>query len=314
MSSPVAIGKRFGHFKGIVAAALVIGLLQSGMALAAQSALRVMPRSLNFGREVFAALGATSNPQPVTISNPKTKAAQPLTIADFSVGGPNSGDFAVADPNNCKGMVLAPGESCVVQATFAPTSLGKRNGTFSATDAAGNSTKPVTLSGTGVRGVLLFSSQQLFFGRVQVDASGAEVVSLINDNPVALDVTGISTEGTGFTASQDCKGVLAGGGSCEVLVIFSPISAAKTTKGTTVSGTLIVADDAQNSPHTVRLSAVAFGPAVVPTPTPAAAPSPTPTPSQSSSPTLAATATPSPIPPATPSQTPAASAYLRKSA
>ncbi len=98
LSSTAAISKRF-HFRAIAAAALITGLLQPGTALAAQSALRIKPASLNFGREVFAVSGAAGNPEPVTISNPKTKAALPLTIANFSIGGPNSGDFSVADPN-----------------------------------------------------------------------------------------------------------------------------------------------------------------------------------------------------------------------
>ncbi len=76
------------------------------------------------------------------------------------------------------------------------------------------------------------------------------------------------------STSQNCVGELAGGGgSCRISVGVSPV-AARTGKGTPISGMLEIADDAAGSPHKVRLSAIvvaAGDPAPAPTPTPAPA-------------------------------------------
>src|SRR6202166_1840734 len=138
------------------------------------------------------------------------------------------------------------------------------------------------------RGPLKFQPHALSFGRVQVGTSIAKSVTLTNNTKVAIDISHIATTGTVYSASQNCLGMLAAsGGTCEVSVLFSPIKAKKV-KGTQLTSTLTLKDDATNNPQKVSLSGVAFG---TPTATPTATPTPTPTPTQS--PTPAATPTPS---------------------
>jgi outer membrane biosynthesis protein TonB len=155
------------------------------------------------------------------------------------------------------------------------------------------------------RGKITYQPHRLRFSRVQLGTSRTLSVALSNKSTVAIDITKISVTGRGFTASQNCVGNLPIGSTCQVSVTFSPTSAKKA-KGTNVSGTLTVKDDASNNPQTVPLSAVAFGPAgsLTPTPTPSEPPTPTPSPGSSTTPTPGSTNTPSPARTTTPTPAP----------
>ncbi len=323
MEMPVKMGvpaekssARFRGFRTIPAVVLVASLLQSGAALAAGTTLRVTPGRLSFGSELFGVTGATSNPKTVTISNPKS-AAQPATIATLSIGGADPGDFALADPDGCKGKALEPGVSCAVEVTFTPTSLRARTGTLTVTDSAGHSANAVNVKGSGVPAALQFQPHTLSFGKLQRGTpSTPQPVTLTNNNPVALYINDI-VAGAGFMASQNCLGTLAAGDTCPISVTFDP-PAAKTSKASKVTGALKLADDAAASPQKVQLSGVAFGAAAPPTPTPTptqtptAAPTPTPTPAPTPLATPTPTETPTPMP--TPTPTPTVSATAAASA
>jgi len=249
---------------------------------------------LSFGAEVFGVTGATSKPRTVTISNPKS-AARPATIATLSIGDADSDDFTVEVPDDCSGTALAPGEKCSVEVTFTPTRLGAISSRLTVTDSSGHSGKPVALKGSGVRGALQFLPHTLSFPKTQRGTfSAPQLVTLSNKNPVALDISSITPE-SGFTAESNCLGTLAAGGTCEVSVTFSP-PAAKNSKGSKMTGALILTNDAAASPQKVQLSGVEFGTAPPPTPTSSPAPTPSATPTP-------ATPTPTPIPTATPAPT-----------
>ena len=284
--------------------ALLVSLLQSGGAFAAGTTLRVTPGSLSFGAEVFGVSGATSKAKTVTISNPKS-AAQPATIATLSLGGADPGNFAVEDPNGCKGTALPPGKKCTVEVTFTPTKLGALSGTLTVTDSGGHSATPVGLKGSGVPGALQFKPHTLSFPKTQRGTfSAPQQVALTNNNPVALEISNV-TAGGAFMAKNSCPETLAAGVSCQVSVIFSP-PAAKNSNASKLTGALMMADDATASPQRVQLSGIAFGTAPTPTPTPTATPTPSPTPTPTPTPTQAArpTPTPTPTPTATPTPTP----------
>ncbi len=153
------------------------------------------------------------------------------------------------------------------------------------------------------RGPLNFAPHALSFGRVQVGVPVAKPVTLTNKGGVAISINQIITAGTGYSASQNCATVAAGGGTCVVTVTFDPVKAKKP-KGTTVTGTLTLKDTATNTPQKVSLSAVAFG---TPTPTPTATPTPTRVPTATPTPTptpTPATPTPTPTPTHSPAPTP----------
>ena len=264
----------------VATVALVSVLAIPAGAFAKTSALVVTPKTVSLENEVLGVSGATSPALPVTISNPK-KSLAPITITGFSLGGKESGDFTVLDPNNCKGSAVAPDSSCTVEVTFTPTKLGARSATFTATDSTGENTKAITVKGKGIAGVLGIETKELSFGKVQVGTSNTIAESLTNANSVALAIDLIGTTGKGFSQTNTCGLTLPGNnGTCTVSVTFTPTSG-KTAKGTPVSGSLVLTDDAAGSPEKVKLSAVEV-PApsgTPPTPTPAAGhPTPTPAP------------------------------------
>jgi uncharacterized repeat protein (TIGR01451 family) len=100
------------------------------------------PSSLDFGSQ---AIGSTSAAKTVTLSN---TGSAPIAVSSVAIGGTNAGDFAISsDP--CTGTAIAPGGSCAVQATFAPSATGPRAATLSFVDDADDSPQTAALSGTG---------------------------------------------------------------------------------------------------------------------------------------------------------------------
>ncbi|MGO9896122.1 MAG: choice-of-anchor D domain-containing protein [Bryobacteraceae bacterium] len=122
--------------------------------------VNVSSTNLNFGN---VQTGATSSPQPVTVTNVGT--AQ-LTISAIAVSGGNVGDFA--QTNTC-GATLAPNATCAINVTFTPTNTGTRSSSVLITDNAPGSPQSVNLSGTGTGftvtpgvSVLTFAGTQQF--------------------------------------------------------------------------------------------------------------------------------------------------------
>jgi hypothetical protein len=92
--------------------------------------------NLNFGSQ---AVGTTSSPKPVTLTN---KGTNTLTFGSIVA----SGDFAETD--NCLGG-LAPRGTCTINVTFSPTQSGIRTGNLILNDNDGNAPQKVPLTGTG---------------------------------------------------------------------------------------------------------------------------------------------------------------------
>ena len=111
----------------------------SGPNLTAPSAI-LSPASLTFASQ---AIGTTSGPQTVTLTNPVNGNSAPLTISSTVAVG----DFAIAQ-NTC-GRLLAAGGSCTISLTFTPTASGARTGQLAVFDNAPNLQQGVILNGTG---------------------------------------------------------------------------------------------------------------------------------------------------------------------
>ena len=102
----------------------------------------VMPTSLSLGS---LALGATSAPQPVTLTDNGSVA---INVNSEIISGPNSADFVIST-NTCGGS-LAGSANCTLTVVFAPTANGTRTATLTFTDSAGNSPQTVSLTGSAV--------------------------------------------------------------------------------------------------------------------------------------------------------------------
>jgi Abnormal spindle-like microcephaly-assoc'd, ASPM-SPD-2-Hydin/Fibronectin type III domain len=138
--------------------------------------------SINFGSVMT---GASSSPQPVTLSN---VGSAPLTISSITIFGADTSDFA--QTNNC-GSTLAPNGSCTINVTFAPATTGQRGSSVAITDNAPGSPQTVSLLGTGTGfGVTPHASILTFNMTQQFTASGTVTWS------VDGIVGGLSTTGT----------------------------------------------------------------------------------------------------------------------
>jgi hypothetical protein len=101
-------------------------------------------------------------------------------------------------------------------------------------------------------GPVTLSNVSLNFGDIQVGVKSSPiVVTVTNNETVALNITGISTGGGVFTQTNTCGQPLApNGGTCTISVYFTPTATG------TATGTLMVTDGAGNSPQTASLTGI----------------------------------------------------------
>ena len=142
--TPTAPGNRYGT---VLITDNALGSPQtvtlSGMGGAAP-VVSLSATSLTFTSQ---ALGSTSSPQLITLTNTGTAA---LAINSITV----TGDFAQL--NTC-GAGLAPAASCAINVTFTPTAAGSRTGLLTITDNAPGSPQVVNLGGGGADFLLAVS-------------------------------------------------------------------------------------------------------------------------------------------------------------
>jgi hypothetical protein len=100
----------------------------------------VSPDQISFGQ---VAVGKSSSPEPVTVSN---NGNGEMFISSITFTGPNPGDFS--QTNNCNGVVAAQ-SSCTINVTFKPTASGTREAYLTLNDNSSPSPQLVSLSGDG---------------------------------------------------------------------------------------------------------------------------------------------------------------------
>ena len=193
-------------------------------------------------------IGTTSAAQAVTITNTGSLALQ---IAPFVV----TGDFTATD--DCHTSTgIAPGKSCSVNISFAPTAPGTRTGglTMTSNDAASPTT--ISLSGFAGAPIVSFSVPSLSFASQLVGTtSGTQSFTLTNTGDEPLTITSLAVSGD-FGQTNDCSATLAVSATCTVNVTFTPIL-----RGTR-NGAITLGDNAPGNPHRVTLQGTGIGPAV----------------------------------------------------
>jgi len=155
-----------------------------------QGAATLAPTTLSFDSQ---ALGTTSQPQTVTLTN---SGSLSLQISHIGISGPFS------ETNNC-GTTLGPSSTCTVSVTFAPTAAGSATGTLTLADSAADSPQTVELSGNSSSGIGL---------NVPSGGSASATVTAGATATYALAVGGTGMSGT---ASLSCTGTPAGA-ACSV--------------------------------------------------------------------------------------------------
>jgi hypothetical protein len=217
-------------------------------------AITFTPGTLNFSA---LSAGSTSLPLSVTLTN---SGNAPLTISAISLGGSNPADFS-APSSNCTAAPIAPGASCIATESFTPLVVGFRQAALLFADNAAGSPQSISLIGTEVSPVsapaLKFIPTSVTFpATTQGLANTPITVAITNGGAAPMHISNISAGGTSaadFTNSvATCATTtVAANASCTVSVTFSPLFSGSR------SETLIVTDDAPNSPQVLNIVASA---------------------------------------------------------
>jgi hypothetical protein len=191
----------------------------------------ISPTSLSFAPQL---LGTTSARKTVTVTNATTKRQRVSFVSAI-------GDFKQS--SQCRGRSLAPGASCTIRVAFAPKATGTQTGTLTVVE--GGTTMSVSLGGVGAQ-VKLSPATVSFQQAVIGSTSAVQKLTLTNNQPAALDISGITTSGD-FAETDSCGTSLAAHSSCKLDVTFAPTAIGKR------SGTLTVNADAPIVNQTVAL-------------------------------------------------------------
>ena len=206
----------------------------------------VSPSSINFGT-VYLGTITTKN---VTVTN---QGDAPMTITDpllSIVSGGNSNEFVAL--NLCP-KSLAAGKSCTISIIFvAGPFYTPQTAVLKVMDNAPGSPQTVGLSATVINPQASLSSYSLNFGKQKVGTtSAAQTVTLTNTGTTSLTLSTLSIGGDfSFATGTTCVngGTLAAKANCTIKVTFKPTSKALR------SGSVVITDNAQNSPQNISLS------------------------------------------------------------
>jgi hypothetical protein len=160
-----------------------------------------------------------------------------------------TGDFAETD--DCASLVPAAG-TCTFTVTFTPTAPGSRFGTILLGDDAAGSPHFVNLVGNGSSPIVVLNPTGLTFASAPVNStSSAQTITLSNTGNATLNISNIQMS-SDFAQTTNCPPALGFGTSCQFQVTFTP------TAGGARPGSLVLTDDAPDSPQTISLSGSGF--------------------------------------------------------
>jgi hypothetical protein len=147
---------------------------------------------------------------------------------------------------------------CIVDVTFDGSGSGITPGTLTIPNSAGNTVSVMLVGSTGgntTNNPPSVSPASLTFGFLLVgQTSAAQNVTLSNPTgTAALSISSITTS-SGFTQTNNCGSILAGGASCTISVKFAPTAAG------VFNGSLAIANSATSTPIRVSLSGTGFTP------------------------------------------------------
>ena len=218
--APTAVGARKATLSVSGTPGGTVNVTLQGTGTAAN--LVLSPKSHGYGS---VALGGDSPAQTYTLTNTGGGPSGPVTV---TLAGTNAGDFSQTS-STC-GPAIPAGSSCTVSVLFAPTALGARTATLTASATPGG-TVSATLTGTGAARALLSISPSTFgFGSViEGTNSSGKTFTVTN---TGLGTSGLVTVGIGGTDpanfpqdSTTCGPKLAVGASCTVSLHFAPSAA-----------------------------------------------------------------------------------------
>lgn len=200
------------------------------------------PTNISFAPQVVGPGVSPGASHTVTLTASGSKALN-ITALDVSGG--------FSETNNCASS-LTTGQTCEIQISFVPNSVGTITGAITLTSNANGGLHIVSLSGTGLPPVG-FSPSILDFQSVAVNAtSSSQTVTLTNNQTTGLAINSVGVSGD-YSQTNNCLASLAAGQTCQISVQFRPTLAG------TIPGTLNVDTDASPGTQPVALTGVGTG-------------------------------------------------------
>ena len=170
--------------------------------------------------------------------------AEPVTFRVTNAGASPSGAPAttvtapfVTALDGCLVASLAPGASCEVQVRFAPQTPGLKTGLLSVVATPGGEVHAELMGTALIADALAITPNSADYGTVILDATSPPQSFQIKNNggaPLKVDKVGVST-GEFLIVKDGCSGGIPAGGSCEVQVVFRPVSSGARTAVLTLS-------------------------------------------------------------------------------
>ena len=201
-------------------------------------------------------IGQSSSSNIVTLTNTGNMA---LSVNAIGIAGANPADF-LATPNCSVPTVLSPNVTCAVSVVFSPTAAGARQATLTAQDNAPGSPQSILLSGNGVSPVaaVTLTPGTLSFATTPLGASSpVQNITVASSGTAPLNIASVLSSGANqadFQVNSGCSGAYPAGSACNIGVTFSPVGAGQRT------ATILINDDAPNSPQSVQLTGMAAAP------------------------------------------------------
>ncbi len=198
------------------------------------AALTITPPTPDFGS---VQTGQQSMPLTLTVTNTGGGASGAVAAV---LGGAMVGDFII-DSNACA-AALAPAETCLVVVRFAPTSVGTKVGTVTASSVPGGSAV-ANLTGRGIRpSAISIAPTPVVFPETLIGGESIEQTLTVTNSGDAA-ATGLAPSVAGahrndfVIARTDCAMNLAAGASCEVNIAFKPTAAGDRSASLNISTT-----------------------------------------------------------------------------
>lgn len=188
----------------------------------------VTPSSINFGNVT---VGSTDT-QTMRLANTGTS---DLTITKISASGTGFGASGLSIPET-----IPAGKSTTFTASFRPTGTAAHAGRIVISSNASGSPLSIAMTGSGIttNAKLSVSTTSLNFGNIEVGRASSENVQLKNTGNTNVEISSVTTVGTGFAASGGVDVTLTPNQSVEVAVRFDPRAPGG------VAGTLTISSNA----------------------------------------------------------------------
>lgn len=176
------------------------------------------------------------------------------TLNISSIEVPLDSGFSIED--DC-GDSLAVNNYCGILTYFEPTEEREYVTTADITDDTYDSPQQIALSGTGIaagQADISIEKTYIDFGERALNTETTESVTITSSGTIDLDINLISVSGTAFSQTNDCPATLSSGDTCTITAAF------EATVAGAYDGTITIADNATDSPQTIRLSGKGVSP------------------------------------------------------